>query len=110
MSHDTLEIPRLVTAPREAFLRKEETKLRSLALPLKADPAIAKELNAIEMAEDLFDIHEIAAEKQRRAGNQAWTKIHELNDGIFPTVTALGNVILRTLPDGKSPAGVKLNV
>lgn len=77
MSHDTLEIPRLVTAPREAFLRKEETKLRSLALPLKADPAIAKELNAIEMAEDLFDIHEIAAEKQRRAGNQAWTKIHE---------------------------------
>lgn len=75
--HATLEIPRLVKAPREAFLRKHEATIRSQALPLKNDPEISLHLNAVEMAEDLFDIHEIAGKKMADHGRTAWVKIHE---------------------------------
>lgn len=80
MSNQTAEIPRLVTAPREAYLRQNETRIRSQASNLLAsgnpDPAITRHLAAIEMAEDLFDIHDIASDKHRHAGNHAWSKIH----------------------------------
>jgi hypothetical protein len=76
MSTPTLEIPRLVTAPRETFLRQQEGRIRSQALPLKSDPEILRELNAIEMAEDLFDIHEIAGKKMADQARHAWEKIH----------------------------------
>ena len=74
--HATLEIPRLVKAPREAFLRKNESSIRSQALPLRNDPEIALHLNAVEMAEDIFDIHEIAGGKMVENGRTAWAKIH----------------------------------
>lgn len=76
-SQATLEIPRLVKAPREVFLRQNEARIRSQALPLKADPDIALELSAVEMAEDLFDIHEIAGKKMADQGRHAWAKIHD---------------------------------
>jgi hypothetical protein len=75
--HATLEIPRLVKAPREAFLRKNECQIRSQALPLKSDPEISLHLSAVEMAEDIFDIHEIAGGKMAAQGRTAWVKIHE---------------------------------
>lgn len=49
---------RLVSHPREQFLRKEETRIRSEALTSKADPAVALHLSGIEFAEDLQDYHE----------------------------------------------------
>ena len=76
-SHATLEIPRLVKAPRETYLRQNEGRIRSHALPLKNDPDVALHLAAVEMAEDLFDIHEIAGKKMADQGRCAWAKIHE---------------------------------
>lgn len=72
----TLEIPRLVTTPREQFLRKAEARIRSQALPLKSDPDIALHLAAVEMAEDLHDLHDVAGGKMELAGRTAWAKIH----------------------------------
>ena len=74
--HATLEITRLVKAPREAYLRKNEGTIRSQALPLKNDPAISLHLAAVEMAEDIADIHEIAGKKMADHGRTAWVKIH----------------------------------
>ena len=72
----TSDIPRLVTHPRETYLRQNEAKLRSQALPLRADPQIALHLHAIDMAEDLFDIHEVAGAKMETQGRHAWATIH----------------------------------
>jgi hypothetical protein len=77
MSRQTLEIPRLVTHPREVYLRQNETQIRSRALPLKTDPAVKLHLDAIEMSEDLFDIHEIAGRKMTDQGRTAWAVIHQ---------------------------------
>lgn len=76
-SQATLEIPRLVKAPRETFLRQNEGRIRSQALPMKNDPDVALHLAAVEMAEDLFDIHEIAGKKMADQGRFAWAKIHD---------------------------------
>lgn len=76
-SKATLEIPRLVKAPRETFLRQNEARIRSQALPLKSDPEISLHLRAVEMAEDLFDIHEIAGKKMADQGRTAWAVIHD---------------------------------
>ena len=53
------ELPRLITHPRETYVRQNEGRIRSEAARLgKNDPAIAKHLAAVEMAEDLFDYHD----------------------------------------------------
>lgn len=72
----TLDVPRLVTQPREVFLRQNEARIRSQALPLRSDPEIRKHLDAVEMAEDLFDIHDVAGKKMADQGREAWAKIH----------------------------------
>jgi len=71
------QIPRLVPHPRETYLRQNETRIRSEALTAKTDPAVSIELAAIELAEDLFDIHEVAGNKQRSLGKEPWAVIHD---------------------------------
>ena len=62
----TAIIRQLVTVPREQYLRKEEARIRSLALPaVCADPLAATHLAALEFAEDLQDRHEVAANAHR---------------------------------------------
>lgn len=75
----TTEIPRLVTAPREQYLRQNETRIRSEARPPNtSDPQIAKHLSAVEMAEDIIDRHEVAIEANRRAGIHHMATAHEI--------------------------------
>ena len=77
MTNITTEIPRLVTHPREQYLRKEECRIRSLALPARnADPAIAIHLNAVLGAEDLIDIHEAAAKRQASQSAPHFSEVH----------------------------------
>lgn len=53
------ELPRLITHPRETYVRQNEGRIRSEAAHLgKTDPVISKHLSAVEMAEDIFDYHE----------------------------------------------------
>lgn len=71
------EIRRAVTAPREQYLRQNEGKIRSLALPQNtADPIIAAHLEYILWLEDAVDIHEIAQEKHRNAGANRVSEVH----------------------------------
>lgn len=52
------EIRRAVTAPREQYLRQNEGRIRSLALPQNtSDPVIATHLEFILWLEDAIDIH-----------------------------------------------------
>lgn len=65
MSSTSAEIPRLLAAPREVYLRQNETRIRSVASNILAggnpDPAIVAALDAVHFAEDIFDIHDITA-------------------------------------------------
>ena len=71
------EIPRLVPMPREQYLRKEETRIRSLALPARnADPTVAIHLSAVLGAEDLIDVHESAADRQAANGAIHFAEAH----------------------------------
>lgn len=73
----TSQIQRLVALPREQYLRKEETRIRSLALPAQnTDPAVELHLNAVLGAEDLIDIHEVAAERQASQGAEHFAASH----------------------------------
>lgn len=59
-----LQTPRLVSAPREQYLRKEETRIRSAAIAMLAggpSPDIRAALDAVLHAEDLYDIHDVTA-------------------------------------------------
>lgn len=77
MSTASTEIPRLVSAPREQYLRQNETRIRSEARPQNSlDPQVAKHLSAVEMAEDIIDRHEVAIEANRRAGNNHIAEQH----------------------------------
>ena len=63
----TTPAPRLVTTTREQYLRQNEARIRSLALPQNtSDPVIALHLDAVLWLEDVCDIHEIAEAKFRR--------------------------------------------
>jgi hypothetical protein len=74
----TLEIPRLVPHPRETYLRQNETRIRSEAGRMaKDDPTIKRHLHGVEMAEDLYDIHDVAGAKQRQLGKEPWAVIHD---------------------------------
>jgi len=65
--NSTIEISRLVTHPREQYLRQNEARLRSLSLPARNDdPVVAVHTNAMLFAEDLIDRHEVAAEANRQ--------------------------------------------
>ena len=69
MSLRLLEVPRLVPTPREQYLRQNETRIRSLALPLeKDDPAIRTHHQAILLCEDLIEIHDCACDRQKAIG------------------------------------------
>jgi hypothetical protein len=58
MSFTASEDPRLVTHPRETYLRQNEGRIRSEAIRLaKDDPAIKRHLDGLLMAEDLIDYH-----------------------------------------------------
>ncbi len=62
MATDT-EIPRLVSMPREQYLRQQETKIRSDAGRLiHSDPAINNHLSAVLSAEDLYEFHSAVEE------------------------------------------------
>lgn len=77
MSTATNTIPRLVPIPREQYLRKEETRIRSLALPSRnADPFIELHLDAVLGAEELIDIHEVAAQRQSNQGAEHFAASH----------------------------------
>jgi hypothetical protein len=66
MSQTTTEIPLLVTHSREQYLRKNEVRIRNLALPQhNTDPLVELHLNAVHMAEDLEQIHASAASGYR---------------------------------------------
>jgi len=79
MPTPTADIPRLVPMPREQYLRKEECRIRSLALPARSsDPVVAIHLDAVLAAEDLIDIHESAAERQRAQGANHFAESHRV--------------------------------
>lgn len=68
VSHD---VPRLVSAAREPYLRKEESRIRSAATSVLAagpDPIIRAALDAVIFAEDLHDIHDVTASYYRDRG------------------------------------------
>ena len=59
-----LHPPRLVSQPREQYLRKEEPRIRSVAIAMLAagpSPDIRAALDAVLYAEDLHDIHDETA-------------------------------------------------
>lgn len=71
------DLRRAVTAPREQYLRQNEGKIRSLALPQNTtDPTIALHLEFVIWLEDSIDIHEIAQEKHRNAGANRVAEVH----------------------------------
>lgn len=66
MTTATTPAPRLVSTSREQYLRQNEARIRSLALPQNTtDPTIALHLDAVLWLEDVTDIHEIAETKFR---------------------------------------------
>lgn len=72
---------RLVTHPREHFLRQNETRIRSLAAAQhRVDPMVNLHLSAVHMAEDLQDIHESAATAyQARSNSQHRVEMHTVH-------------------------------
>lgn len=77
-SDRTTEIPRLVTQPREHYLRQNEGRIRSLALPQNSsDEQIATHLAVVLMMDDMEDIHESAMNKWEHQGNLRFAEIHE---------------------------------
>jgi hypothetical protein len=73
----TLEVPVLVPVAREQFLRRDEGRIRSVALLAeKSDPAIKNHLAIVLMAEDLQDVHEAAACRFQNTGNTAFAEAH----------------------------------
>lgn len=78
MNTTSAEIPRLLTYPRETYLRQNETAIRSDAARLtKDDPAIKRQLDAVEMGEDLFDYHEACIEHFRAKDLKHRIPLHE---------------------------------
>jgi len=72
------EIPRLVSQPREHYLRQNEARIRSLALPQNSlDPLVKLHLHAITMADDLEAIHTSAARRHEADNNHRFSDIHE---------------------------------
>lgn len=75
------EIPRLVSHPREVYLRQNEGRIRSAASGLLArglpDPEISAALNAVHFAEDLYEIHNDTAPKFQQRGKPHLVQIHE---------------------------------
>ncbi len=69
---------RLVTLPREQYLRQQETRIRSEAARLeRGDPIIAAHLQAVLSAEDLHDYHLTAENHFEGKGDRARTERHE---------------------------------
>lgn len=74
---NTLQIPLLVPFAREQYLRKEETRIRSEALPVRhGDSEVNLHLNAVLGAEELIEIHEVAARRQNAQGATAVAATH----------------------------------
>jgi hypothetical protein len=74
----THPVPILVPVAREQFLRRDEGRLRSVALLAeKSDPVIKTHLDIVLMAEDLTDVHEAAADRFHRTGNAAFSDAHK---------------------------------
>lgn len=72
------DVPRLVAAPREHYVRQNEARIRDLALPAKtADPIVATHLAAVLMAEDIEDRHRAAVESHRTARRETLARDHE---------------------------------
>lgn len=77
MSDQSTQPIRLVTTPREQYLRKEEKRIRSEAVALtQSDPLIATHLMAVQAAEELHEIHEAAAIRQHRMGAESVANVH----------------------------------
>ena len=77
MKQANMEPPRLVTLPREQYLRKEEARIRSLSLPARnSDPIVETHLCAVLGAEELIDIHESAAIRQSAQGARHFAEAH----------------------------------
>ena len=77
MPIEIAETIRLVPLPREQYLRREETNIRSLAMPARnSDPQVAMHLSAVLGAEDLIDIHECAANRQSAQGAHHFAESH----------------------------------
>jgi len=69
--------PRIVSTSREQYLRQNEARIRSLALPQNTtDPVIALHLDAVLWLEDVADIHEIAETKFRRNNTPHLAETH----------------------------------
>lgn len=74
-----LQTPRLISPPREQYLRKEETRIRSAAIAMLAagpSPDIRAALDAVLHAEDLFDIHDVTATFYGQRGQVARNENH----------------------------------
>lgn len=77
MSATMPEILRAVPAPREQYLRQNETRIRSLALPQNSsDPTVAMHLEFVAWLEDNADIHEIAEQKHKQSGASRVAEVH----------------------------------
>jgi hypothetical protein len=74
-----LQTPRLVSAPREQYLRKEETRIRSAAIAMLAagpSPDIRAALDAVLHAEDLYDIHDETAKFYQQRSQPVRVETH----------------------------------
>lgn len=77
-SERTTEIPRLVSQPREQYLRQNEGRIRSLALPQNStDPLVRLHLEAVAMADDMEAIHAGAIRRHEADNNHRFADIHE---------------------------------
>ncbi len=69
----TADITPLLSLPRETYLRQHEARIRSAAASVLAagpDTSIRSALDAVIYAEDLFDIHDVAATHYRNRDGQ----------------------------------------
>ncbi len=77
MANSPTDIPRLVATSREQYLRKEECRIRSLALTAsRLDPQVRIHLDAVLGAEELIDIHDSAAQRQAAQGAHHFADTH----------------------------------
>ena len=75
------DVPRLLSHPREQYVRQNEARIAdAIAQAMKApqvDPAVHLHSVVIEMAQDLIDVHDAAANRQRSCGANRVADSHE---------------------------------
>jgi len=58
------DIPRLLTHPREQYIRQNEARIADAIRANSSEPFVILHAQAVEMAQSLIDVHEAAAVRQ----------------------------------------------